>query len=585
MSKADKKAAPVSEEERLQAMLEKENNRKMIDRFIADVLRDSKRIKYLVFRQQRSMVARTILGGTIQMLRVGGLNNDKMALEELEAHFKQTELVLGNQSFSTGRRSTIGKQEFLILENPANTVIDHCVVANFDKTQLILGFHICKSQVVNYEAETMELAKIAEPLFKMELVQPQPPQPTPVFDFDNEKLKGTPVFIYNNQQVEKATDFGLDPTKEGTKVCFVYLNKDIEAFEYIAQQLVALQKRFDNLVLYTMLSYAEPGNLGNYTMLSPFVSKLNILYDTLGMRRRFYFQLAEEKKNKYQEIANGDRIDDLYQVLLDTLSQGQDPRPVEEDNELIINADGTGCVFQGIPLNYVNVDFVPKPASEQNEEKKEVKERRSLKDNARSKDLYEVDEDEEKKGQEDQKLDEPEAKQEDQDSGEKKKDPLNTYVLAFWNPRHKNFQQNIASFLELSDPQTLKKLHEENMQFAPEHKGEGEENVKEVDDRPYLKLFTCIQGTRQITLNSFEKKIPNLMENSKVILDNDWLYTKIDALHQMYKDQDEVENGIGIFYIYNRQFKQIFESNNFEQLKEIVTERGKKRKPAQVANQ
>jgi len=49
-------------------------------------------------------------------------------------------------------------------------------------------------------------------------------------------------------------------------------------------------------------------------------------------------------------------------------------------------------------------------------------------------------------------------------------------------------------------------------------------------------------------LHSFEKKIPNLRENSKIILDDDWLYEKVRAMFQA--PEDEVK--LGMFYVFNR---------------------------------
>lgn len=49
--------------------------------------------------------------------------------------------------------------------------------------------------------------------------------------------------------------------------------------------------------------------------------------------------------------------------------------------------------------------------------------------------------------------------QEGQDEGgdeEQKKDPLNTYVVAFWNPRHRDFQTYFKDYLTLvQDPKLL----------------------------------------------------------------------------------------------------------------------------------
>lgn len=119
-----------------------------------------------------------MLAGTVQLLKVQGLYNDKMSLEDLENEFKTTPLVFdGNQRFTQGRRTQLEKGEFLIMENLNNSDVDRVVFSNFDKMQLIVGFNIIKSQAVNYELEVSELGKLAAPLMKIELEQPKPPQP------------------------------------------------------------------------------------------------------------------------------------------------------------------------------------------------------------------------------------------------------------------------------------------------------------------------------------------------------------------------------------------------------------------------
>lgn len=126
----------------------------------------------------KSYIARSMLAGTVQLLKVQGLYNDKMSLEDLENEFKTTPLVFdGNQRFTQGRRTQLEKGEFLIMENLNNSDVDRVVFSNFDKMQLIVGFNIIKSQAVNYELEVSELGKLAAPLMKIELEQPKPPQP------------------------------------------------------------------------------------------------------------------------------------------------------------------------------------------------------------------------------------------------------------------------------------------------------------------------------------------------------------------------------------------------------------------------
>ena len=86
--------------------MEKQQNKKRIERFISDVLRDSKKIRFIIFRQMKSYIARSMLAGTVQLLKVQGLYNDKMNLEDLENEFKTTPLVFdGNQRFTQGRRT------------------------------------------------------------------------------------------------------------------------------------------------------------------------------------------------------------------------------------------------------------------------------------------------------------------------------------------------------------------------------------------------------------------------------------------------------------------------------------------------
>ena len=61
--------------------------------------------------------------------------------------------------------------------------------------------------------------------------------------------------------------------------------------------------------------------------------------------------------------------------------------------------------------------------------------------------------------------------------GEKKRDPLNTYVVGFFNPRDKDFNKRIAEFLSLADEAHLKTIMQPT----------GDEEFK-----PYLKLYVCI---------------------------------------------------------------------------------------------
>jgi len=93
------------------------------------------------------------------------------------------------------------------MENLNNSDVDRCVFANFDKMQLIVGFNITKSSVIGYEQEVIELAKVAAPLLKIELEQPKPPMPRPVFSFEDPRLKNSQVFLYDGYLVERANDF------------------------------------------------------------------------------------------------------------------------------------------------------------------------------------------------------------------------------------------------------------------------------------------------------------------------------------------------------------------------------------------
>lgn len=138
----------------------------------------------------------------------------------------------------------------------------------------------------------------------------------------------------------------------------------------------------------------------------------------------------------------------------------------------------------------------------------------------------------------------------------------------------------MQEYLKLADPEEIKKLRstgEEPKEEIVEEPKEGEKPKmrQEEETRPYLKLFNIIQGTRKITLQSFEKRIPALRERSKIILDDDWLYNKILAIFNQYEPRD-VE--VGMFYIYNRQFKCILDDTSFENMKDLITLRGQKKK-------
>ena len=104
----------------------------------------------------------------------------------------------------------------------------------------------CNLTAVNYEQITSEIVKHARDrgLLQIQLVQPVLPPPTPIFDFDNEQCKNSPYFIHNEYMLERANELPLEPTK-ASHIVLVTLNQNDQAFEWKAQQLVALQKRFD----------------------------------------------------------------------------------------------------------------------------------------------------------------------------------------------------------------------------------------------------------------------------------------------------------------------------------------------------
>lgn len=203
--------------------------------------------------------------------------------------------------------------------------------------------------------------------------------------------------------------------------------------------------------------------------------------------------------------------------------------------------------------------------------------KRSLRMNAISDELYEVDE-EEKEKEIEEPPPEPDMPQDNIDDGEKPRDPLNTYVVAFWNPRDRTFADKMKEFLYLADMDRLRQVNADNALILSQTLKDGDEKpVQQKDDelKPYLRLYNCIQGTRQITLNAFERKIPGLSQNSKIILDDDWVFEKVKA---MFQAPEEVK--LGMFYVFNRQFKQIMETADFELMHTLVMQRGMKRKPA-----
>lgn len=290
--------------------------------------------------------------------------------------------------------------ELLILENPDNTDCDKVVVCNIKGdvlTQFIVGFTNYSLTATHYEKITSEIVTQAQAkgLLKITLVQPIAAPPVSIFEFERDEIKNTNYFYYQEASVERANEAAFDPLK-ATNVILTFLNHQDQAFEWKAQQLVALQKRFDGTVIYTMIKDLNRDSFHDIVSRSPFVPKLNLVYDAFG-KTKFSYVIAEGKQKKFALISRGDSLDELYQKLLDLLSGGQEQKFVDEDNELIISPDGTGCIFQGIPLIYENKDEMPKPPEKVEEKVEKV--RRYLRDNAKSKEMVEEDEEDKKEGE------------------------------------------------------------------------------------------------------------------------------------------------------------------------------------------
>lgn len=112
----------------------------------------------------------------------------------------------------------------------------------------------------------------------------------------------------------------------------------------------------------------------------------------------------------------------------------------------------------GVDLRFYNPDVTETKQDKVSEEPAKVYKR--VKDNAISNERIEIEgdvDDDDEGDREPEPEPEPEDDEEDQ---EEKRDPLNTYVVAFWNPRHKDFQAKIFEFLSLADPQSIKKLQQ-----------------------------------------------------------------------------------------------------------------------------
>lgn len=114
--------------------------------------------------------------------------------------------------------------------------------------------------------------------------------------------------------------------------------------------------------------------------------------------------------------------------------------------------------------------------------------------NAISDELYEVDE-EEKEKEIEEPLPEPDMPQDNMDDGEKPRDPLNTYVVAFWNPRDRTFADKMKEFLYLADMDRLRQVNADNALILSQTLKDGEDKpVQQKDDelKPYLRLYNCI---------------------------------------------------------------------------------------------
>lgn len=237
-----------------------------------------------------------------------------MSFDDLEKHLRDVEpLVVGNQVFRTGRRVPVDKGEYLILENSQNSDVDRCVVVNNDKTQLLIGFNISNA-IVNYDVEAAKVLTEAGPLFKIVLVQPPKPKPIPIFNFEEETLKNTPLFIFQQIYLERANNHPVDPLKSDY-VCLASMNPYEKTFEWYCQQCVAMQKRYENLALFVIVSGMNPQNCDELMKLSPFLPKLNLVYDNIGSTRRFFSYLTYGKAKEYKMELMTDDIDDLYAHL------------------------------------------------------------------------------------------------------------------------------------------------------------------------------------------------------------------------------------------------------------------------------
>lgn len=182
-----------------------------------------------------------------------------MSFDELEKALQQEPLVVGNQVFRSGRRVPVDKGEYLILENSQNSDVDRCVVVNIEKTQMLIGFNISNA-IVNYDVEATRVVAEAQPLFRIALVQPPKPKPIPVFNFEEENLKNTPLFIFNQIYMERANNHPIDPAR-AEYVCLVTMNPHERTFEWYCQQCYAMQRRYENLALFVVVSGMNAQNI------------------------------------------------------------------------------------------------------------------------------------------------------------------------------------------------------------------------------------------------------------------------------------------------------------------------------------
>ena len=74
-----------------------------------------------------------------------------------------------------------------------------------------------------------------------------------------------------------------------------------------------MQKRFEGLVMFTMIAGLRPDNISQIDSLSPFIPKLNLCYDSLRIPHKFFFHIGVEAKNNHADLSSGGDTDDLYE--------------------------------------------------------------------------------------------------------------------------------------------------------------------------------------------------------------------------------------------------------------------------------